>query len=412
MASQVSKVAKNTALLFLLALLPRGTTTTSTTPRVHAFYYLWYGNPAIDGHYLHWNHEILPHWNPTIAVQWPSKSRFAAPAETHSPFSPSRGCYSSSDPALLDAHMNEMKRAGIGAAIFSWWGRPEVEGTSDTQGVATDAAVHLAVAAAERAGLAFAFHMEPYPGRSVATFRADVAYLHARFGASPSWLRSADGRPWYYVYDSYHIAPAEWATALTVGSNPTSISLRGGDADGYFVALWLDRNGGELAHRGGFDATYSYFASDGFSFGSTTRNWGAMAAYSREVGMAFVASVGPGYNDERIRPWNSANTKARRGGAYYEAMWSEAISAGAAYVSITSWNEWGEGTQIEPAAVGKVIVPPELTLPSREEARAALPARTYLDYGAGGAELYLRLTRKFARQLSAEKEEEEEEEEL
>ena len=32
--------------------------------KVHAFYYLWYGTPEHDdGKYLHWNHEVLPHWD-------------------------------------------------------------------------------------------------------------------------------------------------------------------------------------------------------------------------------------------------------------------------------------------------------------------------------------------------------------
>ena len=36
-------------------------------------------------------------------------------------------------------------------------------------------------------------------------------------------------------------------------------------------------------------------------------------------------------------------------GEYYAHMWERAIADGADMVSITSYNEWGEGTQIEPA---------------------------------------------------------------
>ena len=31
-------------------------------PEVHAFYYLWYGEPTTDGHYLHWNHKVSQCW--------------------------------------------------------------------------------------------------------------------------------------------------------------------------------------------------------------------------------------------------------------------------------------------------------------------------------------------------------------
>ncbi len=31
-----------------------------------AFYYVWYGEPRVDGAYMHWNHSILPHWNENV----------------------------------------------------------------------------------------------------------------------------------------------------------------------------------------------------------------------------------------------------------------------------------------------------------------------------------------------------------
>jgi hypothetical protein len=82
----------------------------------------------------------------------------------------------------------------------------------------------------------------------------------------------------------------------------------------------------------------------------------------------FIASVGPGYNDTRIRPWNGGATGGREGGRLYERAWRHAIEADADIISITSYNEWGEGTQIEPAipavrkqevdTVFRVVAPP------------------------------------------------------
>ncbi|CAK0871374.1 unnamed protein product, partial [Prorocentrum cordatum] len=69
----------------------------------------------------------------------------------------------------------------------------------------------------------------------------------------------------------------------------------------------------------------------------------------KKLGKMFVPAVGPGYDDTRIRPWNAHNVRERRGGAYYDSMWAKALAAGPAAVSVTSYNEWGEGTQIEPA---------------------------------------------------------------
>ena len=38
-------------------------------PFVHAAFYLWYGTPAIDGKWLHWDHRTMPHWTAKMNEQ-------------------------------------------------------------------------------------------------------------------------------------------------------------------------------------------------------------------------------------------------------------------------------------------------------------------------------------------------------
>ena len=59
-------------------------------------------------------------------------------------------------------------------------------------------------------------------------------------------------------------------------------------------------------------------------------------------------SVGPGYDARRGS--GDVFVKQRRNGATYDSMWRMAIAAHADRVTITSYNEWHEGTQIEPAS--------------------------------------------------------------
>ena len=59
-------------------------------------------------------------------------------------------------------------------------------------------------------------------------------------------------------------------------------------------------------------------------------------------------SVGPGYDGARAG--EPPVLKKRRDGATYDALWKAALAAQPDFVTITSYNEWGEGTQIEPAA--------------------------------------------------------------
>jgi hypothetical protein len=57
----------------------------------------------------------------------------------------------------------------------------------------------------------------------------------------------------------------------------------------------------------------------------------------------------PGYNDVRIRP-NGGFATDRAGGAYYDRSWQAAIGSTPNWIVVTSFNEWPEGTYIEPSA--------------------------------------------------------------
>jgi hypothetical protein len=61
-------------------------------------------------------------------------------------------------------------------------------------------------------------------------------------------------------------------------------------------------------------------------------------------------SVGPGFDAEAAT--GDPRVKPRDDGATYDCMWRAALSARADLVTITSYNEWSEGTQIEPAGHG------------------------------------------------------------
>jgi glycoprotein endo-alpha-1,2-mannosidase len=150
---------------------------TNLLSNVLAFHYLWYGEPATDGRWLHWNHSVLPHWTKEVQARYPHAA-FLPPHDIHAPFYPGRGPYSSRDPTILAEHMMDMATHGIGGAVLSWWGRPGVS-RGDSQGVVTDAVMRDALDAAAAAGVRVALHLEPYVGRSVESVRDDLAYLHA-----------------------------------------------------------------------------------------------------------------------------------------------------------------------------------------------------------------------------------------
>ena len=369
------------SLLFLLQAIIAAS---STNLQTHAFYYLWYGNPQFNQKYLHWNHEVLPHWNENTRKLHPHSHRHQAPSEIHSPYYPQQGCYSSIDPNVLRQHLFELQHANVNVVVLSWWGRKEVTGTTDTQGVSTDVFIGTVIRIIEETeNMYFSLHMEPYPGRNALSVKKDIIHLTERYGTSNSWLKINNKRT-FYLYDSYHIPAQDWKQQIA--------SLRNTPNDGFFIGLWLNQNGGTLAKNSMFDGTYSYFASDGFVYGSTTQNWKAMAKWSKANNMVFIPSVGPGYRDTGIRPWNQHNTKPRgKNGEYYDNMWTKAmelIENGVTYVSITSYNEWGEGTQIESAKSVKEIK-------SMMEAMQNQKQKVYLEYPNSDPYYYMNKTKEW-----------------
>ena len=354
---------------------------------VHAFYYLWYGVPEEDGKYLHWDHAVLPHWREAEQAKYTHLEDYTyePPFFLHSPFYPALGPYSSKAPATLDAHFRMLAAAHVDAAVLSWTGRPDSDFVSDTQGVVTDRVVAAAARAARAHGVGAAIHLEPYHGRHPSTVREDLEYLVTNYGdllhTMPKRPCGEDDHklPVVYVYDAYHNSHDDWAKLLCPGGE---FSVRGTPFDVVAIATLLEEGETTLVEGGCFDGFYTYFATDGFTFGSSSRNWPKLSVWAREKNLHFSPSVGPGYNDTRIRPWNNAATRARRDGGYYEQMFRKAAASGADLVSITSFNEWGEGTQIEPSA---------LPHDAQDDAQVA----THLAYKQG-PDQYLEITRKFA----------------
>jgi len=327
-----------------------------TSLRVHAFYYPWWGTPETDGEYRHWNHEIMgdvdrPH-------------RYRGGDDIGADFFPADGCYSSNDSVTVDRHMRQMSDAGVGVVTVSWWGRDTFE----------DRAVKGILNAAERYDLKVNFHLEPYAGRTVMSIRKDIAYLHEAYGRHAALYRDSGDRhlPLFYVYDSYKIDIAQWRRLLGRKGN---LTIRGTDLDARIIGLWVEQADTLFLERAGFDGAYTYFASDAFSYGSVPDNWRTMARWAEAHDMLFVPCVGPGYADLRVRPWNRGNQRSRDGGAYFDRMFAAALEIDPDVIGLTSFNEWHEGTQIEPAQ------------PYRTD------AFTYQDYQPRDPEYYLERTR-------------------
>jgi hypothetical protein len=255
---------------------------------VAIFYYPWYSTPSVDGAWQHWN-----------------QNGHRPPLDVYSRYYPATGPYSSADPAVVDRQMAEIGSAGVDEIVVSWWGRGSNE----------DARLPLVLAAAHRHHLTVAVHLEPYDGRSVQTLAQDLPYI-ASLG-----IRDV------FVYHPRDFAASDWATLHALAP---SLRLFAGTALVGFAAA------------GHFDGFYTY---DFLNYGAD--KFARLCAEAHAVHLLCAPSVGPGYDGTRAG--EAPLGRDRRNGQTYDTLWSAALAAHPDLVTVTSFNEWGEGTQIEPA---------------------------------------------------------------
>ncbi len=320
--------------------------------KVHAFYYPWYGNPKTDKFHYHWNHQQ--------SVKEGEPKNYPGGDDIGADFYPKLGCYSSNSDQDLDAHMLMLHRAKVGVICTSWWGKDSY----------TDKVVPRLLDAAARHNIKVCFHIEPLPGRNAQTTRDAIVYIIDKYGSHSAFYHYGKDKPcpMFYIYDSYLTPAKQWKTILSPDGSQT---IRNTKYDSVVIGLWVKENEQAFMTKGHFDGYYTYFATNGFTYGSTIRNWPKLAEWAQQNDKLFIPSIGPGYIDLRIRPWNNANTRDRQNGAYYDREFTAAIAVRPPIISITSFNEWHEGTQIEPA------VPKQI------------PDFKYLDYSPHESEYYL-----------------------
>ena len=320
--------------------------------KVAAFYYPWYGNPETDGEWVHW-----------------AQNNHLPPDDIGADYYPALGAYSSNDPAVVAQHMEWLRQAGIGVIITSWWG----------QGSREDKTVPLLLQAADAYAIKVAFHIEPYNGRTAESLVSDIQYLYRMYGGSPAFFRtdatsrySADSEPkgmffvwrigtkgaegerveadyWRNAMDTIHALPEG---ALIIANTTKGSWVTDGHIDGLYNYATL-----HLEESGGFD-------------------W----ARSLPPDSLYVPSVIPGFSAKRVG-YPDTTFVPRENGSTYDAQWTSALGTGVepALVTITSFNEWHEGSMIEPPQFG----------------RSDNIGNSYEDFGSLPPEGYLALTRKW-----------------
>ena len=198
---------------------------------------------------------------------------------------------------------------------------------------------------------------------------ADFNYLGANYFSHPSYLKVDQSRPVVFIYATGYLAPLsavqDMATAIR-----TALS-----SAGYNVFLIGDEyiavNPPDPVRISTWDGIFGFNVYLGYSGYSDVTGYislhqqahEAYAAVAKQLGVEFVSSLMPGYNDRAIRRTcanNPALARRTNGsaaeGSMYESFLRDvalptALKTRLKMVHIATFNEWHEDTQIEPSVV-------------------------------------------------------------
>jgi hypothetical protein len=229
-------------------------------------------------------------------------------------YNPAAGFYDSGDAAIIDRHLLELAYGKIDFGIASWWGR----GRKSEQ-----TRFPLLLRRTNALGLSrplkwtLYYEQEGYSDPSVAELQSDLTYIRDRYVDDPAFFRIG-GRPVLFVYNA----------------NETSCSV---------VSRWKQANAGF-----GFYLVMKVFAGwQGCP--NQPNSWHQYGPSRREHShLPYSYVISPGY-------WrvDEATPRLARDTVHSVPMFRQAIrnmiASSAQFQLITTHNEWGEGTSIEPA---------------------------------------------------------------
>ncbi|MDW8069205.1 MAG: glycoside hydrolase family 99-like domain-containing protein [Anaerolineae bacterium] len=238
--------------------------------------------------------------------------------------------YVSTDPIAIERHVLWARQAGIDAFVQSWYGPWTAHNQTETNFARLlDIAAQHGFFAAVDLEVTSPFIHSP---SDVAAALRHVRMVHA---AHPAYLR-VNGRPVIFFWRQERYPLETWQAIRQ-------------EVDPHWETLWV-MEGTRLDYLQVFDGNHLYSVAWDpapervlVRWGGRVRDWSIHHRTKR----LWVATVMPGY-DDRVTGRANAFVRDRAGGEYYRRCWQGAMESGADWVIITSFNEWMEGTQIEP----------------------------------------------------------------
>jgi chitinase len=298
----------------------------SSPPLLLAHYMPWFeADPAHQRWGWHWN---MNHYHPDQSTN--------GRREAASHYYPLLGLYDSNDPDLVECHVLLMKFAGIDGVLIDW------SGTDDylDYGINHRNTLQM-ISAVKKAGLKYAIVYEDatVPGmiaakrfpksEAVAHTQTLLQWMQSHWFIDSAYLKEGD-RPVFLVFGSGYYQSEDWNRIF---------------ADLPYPPAFYTESDRRAPAVGGFDWPQPEKGTEG-SFREMDRFYTAAKGWP-----GFIPAAFPRFHDiyAQAGVQKSWGTIEDRGGKTYEETLERALTSGASFLQLVTWNDWGEGTQIEPS---------------------------------------------------------------
>lgn len=273
----------------VLFFLPPTRISADQPPRVFAFYYAWFDEQS---------------WSPNLVSDIPAEQ------------------YVSRDPGAIARHIDQAQGAGIDSFVISWLG----------PGNPTDERFKSMLDTAGGKGFSATIDFEANRYGSRQALVDALTYVRDQLEPHGAFAR-VNGKPVIFFWRQQVRSVDEWAEIRNA-------------VDPKHDQIWI-AEGVNIAYQRVFDGHHLYSIAWSPDVNYSLNDWSKRV---RRAGAdkLWVATVMPGYDDTRTtRP--DKFVRNREDGNFYRATWNAAIQSRPDMVVITSFNEWVEGSQIEPS---------------------------------------------------------------
>lgn len=306
-------------------------------PVIAAHYMPWFSNPETslnaEAGWKHWG------WEGAHIQHAPDRRGENGLRDIAATKYPLIGPYSSNNDAVVRYHFETARAAGIDAMIVIWYG----------PGSETDAVIpkllEMAGATGLKVSLCYEEKINWSPFRAPASredlvnsAQGDLACLLEKYASHPAYLTRA-GKPVVFQFNYWgedemgrrNISPHEWRRIF----------------DGLARPLCYVRQNQEAAFHPPIGGRYLWFTKDEHhieSFGARARQ-----QIEEERLEFFVGMASPGFNDSGVNGWgDGARITPGAGLSLFKDTFDRAWKNGPEMIQLVTWNDFNEGTVIEP----------------------------------------------------------------